>query len=112
MAFPLLDNVVQLQPGQPKELHFTDHAFGPVVMPDPIVGIERPVETLTFVVDLEDGRPVNKVYYVTADRHARDFGPYLAERTYRDYTWTMTVRGEGLGRIFTTVRLPRQPAAP
>jgi hypothetical protein len=104
---PLLDNVVQLQPGVSKELHFQDHQVGPITMQDPISGVVRPVETLLFVVDEEAGLPVNKVYYVTSDRHARDFGPYLNDRSYREYSWLITRRGEGLLATWTTVRLPR-----
>lgn len=109
MASPILDNVVRLAPGASKELHFTNHTRGPVDMQDPVTFVVRPVETLTFVVDEEDGRPVNKVYYVTSDRHAQDFGPFLAERKYRDYNWLITAFGEGLLRRWTTVRVPRAP---
>ncbi len=107
MAQPLLDNVVVLSPGVMVELHFTDHRLGPLLMRDPIIGVERDVQTLAFVVDEEGGRPVSKVYYVTSERHASDFRPYLEDRSYTRYTWAIIARGQGLLRTFTTIRLPR-----
>ena len=107
MTQPLLDNVVVLPEGRAVELHFTDHWLGALRMRDPIIGLERDVQTLAFTVDEEDGRPVSKVYYVTASRHASDFGPYLEDRSYTRYTWAIIVRGQQLLRAFTTIRLPR-----
>ena len=104
MTQPLLDNVVFLRPGVPTELHFSNHTVGPVVMEDPITALVRPVETLTFVVDRQNGNPVNKVYYVTSERHAADFRPFLDDRSYRLYTWTITRWGEGLLTRWTVVR--------
>lgn len=107
MTAPLLDNVVVLPEGRAVELHFTDHRLGPLRMRDPIIGVEREVQTLSFVVDEEDARRVSKVYYVTSDRHASDFRPYLEDRGYTRYTWAIIARGQGLLRTFTTIRLPR-----
>jgi hypothetical protein len=106
MASPILDNVVRLVAGVPKELHFTDHSLGPVEMADPVTAVVRAVQTLAFVVDIEDGSPVNKLYYVTSDRHAQDFAPYLADRSYVGYTWIITRRGEGLQARWTVARIP------
>ena len=106
MTQPLLDNVVVLPEGRAVELHFTDHWLGALRMRDPIIGLERDVQTLAFTVDEEDGRRVSKIYYVTSDRHAADFRPYLEDGSYTRYTWAIIARGRGLLRTFTTIRLP------
>lgn len=100
-------NYVVLEPGVPKALHFTDHAVSTAVLLDPLLGIEKPVRRLTFVVDEEDGRPVAKTYSITSSDHQAYFQDLLAEKRYGGYTFFITKRGDGFRTKYSVIQLPR-----
>ncbi|MDR7492445.1 MAG: hypothetical protein QN122_13490 [Armatimonadota bacterium] len=103
----LLQNFVRLEPGESKRLHFVDHAIAPRDIRDPVTGLVRPVRTLVFIVDMEDGVPVQKTFSVTASRLAAEFAPFLTDRLYRAFDFVITKHGSGFGTTYTVVRVPR-----
>ena len=98
---------VTLAPGVPKARHFTNHALGTARLPDPLLGIDKPVMRLTFIVDEEDGRPVAKTYSITSSEHRAYFERFLGEKAYANYTWTITRRGDGFRTKYSVTQIPR-----
>ncbi len=87
-------NYVVLLPGVPKKMHFTDHAEPETIQKDPILGISIPKRKLVFVVDAEDGRPTNKIYSTMRSKEWAFWQPFLGDKSYRDYTWELTLSGQ------------------
>ena len=83
-----LENWVKLKPGEPKTLHFSDHAFVERVITDPILKKPKKVVSLVFLVDEEDGRPVEKSFSVLSERLMNELAPYLEGKRYRYYNFT------------------------
>ena len=91
----VLDNFVTLEEGRGRRLHFTDHQLVTGEMPDPLLGIAKMVTRLVFVVDEEDGAPVAKTLSIPSSKLASQFTPYLADKSYRRFVYTVTRRGAG-----------------
>ena len=92
MAAPVrlrLENWVKLEPGVPKTLHFADHAVVERVITDPILKRPKKVVSLVFLVDEEDGRPVEKSFSVVSERLMKEFEAYLPGKRYRYYVFTL-----------------------
>lgn len=94
----VVENFVRLTEGIPKRLHFKDHAYVTRRIRDPVTGWEKNVTVLEFLVDFEDGRPVEKVFSVIQSKLEAALMPYLEGKRYRDYLFTITRIGTG----FTT----------
>jgi len=101
-AYPLIndgmaavENYVRLIEGIPKRLHFKDHAFVTRRIKDPLTGWEKNVRVLEFLVDYEDGVPVEKVFSVIQAKLEAALRPYLEGKRYRDFLFTITRIGTG-----------------
>lgn len=103
----VLVNHVILENGVPSRLHFTDHRIESRTITEPTTG--RPVirETLALTVDTLDGRPVNAELSTMAEKLANQFGPYLPDKSYRNYDFTITQFGEGFIRSWSVKVTPR-----
>ena len=84
-----LDNWVKLEPGKEVKLHFKDYRITSREIEDPFWKTERTVRSLLFLVDREDGKPVDKMFSVISERLAEEFQPYLEDGTYRLYEWAL-----------------------
>jgi len=102
----VLENYVILEPGIPARMHFTDHAIVRKTITDPSTGGGATRNTLVFEVDRLDGRPVMAKYSTMSEKHAGQFEPYLADRSYRDYEVVVTRSGEGFRTSYSTQFLP------
>jgi hypothetical protein len=91
----VLENYVILETGIPTRLHFTDHRIQRRTITDPITGEPASRNVLVLDVDRMDGRPVVALYSTMSEKHATQFEPYLKEKRYRDYEFTITRTGEG-----------------
>ena len=89
----VLKNYIELQPGVPATMHFTDHAFDAKEIRDPRTGLVKSLNTLVFSVDRLNGVAVGALYSVTADKLAKQLAPYLANRAYRGFLFTITKLG-------------------
>ena len=102
----VLENYVKLISGIPKRLHFKDHAFTTRRIRDPVSGFVKSVQVLEFLVDWEDGAPVEKIFSVIQAKLAAHFQPYLEGKRYRDYLFTITKIGEGFTAEFRVEASP------
>ena len=89
----VLRNFVELQPGVPARMHFTDHAFDAKEIRDPRTGLVKTLNTLVFVVDQLNGVPVGALFSVTAEKLAKHLQPHLTDRAYRRSLFTITKLG-------------------
>ncbi len=90
-----LGNWVVLKPGVEVKLHFKEHRITPRAIKDPFWKVDRMVNSLLFLVDREDGQPVDKMFSVISDRLAQEFEPYLVDGSYKLYEWTI-VKGDNI----------------
>jgi len=81
----VIENFVKLKPGVQKLLHFYDHSIVTRVLTDPVLKLEKRVQSLVFLVDREDGVEVENMYSVVSERHAAEFAGYLERKRYRDF---------------------------
>ena len=96
----VLQNYIKLTPGVPARMHFTDHTIPVKEIRDPDTGRIKDLNTLVFEVDELDSRPVHSTYSITSDKHALDFAPYLADKSYRNFTFEVTQIGDRYTRTF------------
>lgn len=90
-----IENYVRLVEGIPKRLHFKDHAYVVRRIRDPVTGWVKDVRVLEFLVDYEDGVPVEKVFSVIQSKLAAALAPYVEGKRYRDFLFTITKIGSG-----------------
>ena len=91
----VLENFVKLTEGVPTRLHFSDHALIKKTITDPVSGRAKEVNALEFVVDRQDGKVVSKSYSIVSEKHAIDFQRYLADKSYRQFDFVVTIFGKG-----------------
>ena len=90
-----LGNWVKLTPGVEVKLHFREYRITPREIQDPFWKVDRQVNSLLFLVDRENGKPVDKMFSVISDRLAQEFEPYLEDGSYKLYEWTI-VKGDNV----------------
>jgi len=103
----VLENYVILETGIPTRLHFTDHRIQRRTITDPITGEAGSRNVLVLEVDRMDGRPVIAKYSTMSEKHAAQFEPYLEEKRYRDYEFTITRTGEGFLTQYSVSVVPK-----
>ena len=84
-----LENWVKLEPCKPKRLHFADHAIVERVITDPILKRPKKVRSLVFLVDEEDGRPVEKSFSVVSEKLFQELSAYLPGKRYTRYVFVI-----------------------
>ena len=84
-----LENWVKLPPGKVVCMHFKEYRVTPREITDPFFKTARTVKSLLFLVDEVDGAPVDQTFSVVSERLAQEFEPYLADGSYRKYTWCL-----------------------
>ena len=103
----VLQNNVILQNNIPARMHFADHRVGPRTITNPDTATPAVRNTLEFDVDSLDGRPVSAKFSTMAEKLASQFGPYLGDKSYRNFDFIITQRGEGYLRQWTVQVIPR-----
>lgn len=103
----VLENYVILETGIPTRLHFTDHRIQRRTITDSITGEPGSRNVLVLDVDRMDGRPVTAKYSTMSEKHATQFEPYLKEKRYRDYEFTITRTGEGFLTQYSVSVVPK-----
>jgi hypothetical protein len=104
----VLQNYIILEPGIPARMHFTDHVITRRTITDPVTGGGTPRNVLVFDVDKLNGLAVAAKYSTMSEKHALQFQPYLADKSYRDYDVVITVTGEGFRTSYSTQFIPRK----
>jgi len=94
MALPI-SNWVKLEPGKEKRLRFSGHVIVKKQITDPITKAPKTVEALEFDVALEDGSPTTRRFSVVSEKLAGDLGPYLIDKRYLRYEFTIVKDAPG-----------------
>lgn len=105
----VLENYVKLVQGVPCRLHFSDHGIVRRAITDPDSHRSKEVNALEFVVDRENGKVVSKSYSVLSEKHAEDFRRFLADKSYRQFDFVITVYGKGYLAVYSVE--PKPPSA-
>ena len=103
----VLENYVILVPGVPARLHFTDHHIETRTITDPVTGQPTSRRALVLDVDQLNGRLVAARYSTMAEKHAAQFAPYLPDKSYTRYDFTITATGESFRRSWSVQVTPR-----
>jgi hypothetical protein len=102
----VLENYVMLENNVPTRLHFTDHHIESRTITDPVTGEPAKRKVLVFEVDRMDGRAVEAKYSTMSEKHAAQFEPYLGEKSYRNFTFTIVRSGEGFRTSYSITPTP------
>ena len=102
----VLQNYVILESGIPTRLHFTDHHIERRNITDPVTGQPTSRNTLVFEVDRMDGAPVMSKFSTMAEKLAGKLEPYLADKSYTKFEFTITMTGEGFRTVYTVAVTP------
>jgi thiamine biosynthesis lipoprotein ApbE len=102
----VLENYVLLETGIPTRLHFTDHRIERRLITDQQTGQPTTRNVLVLDVDRMDGRAVAAKYSVMAEKHAAQFEPYLADKSYTKFEFTIVRTGEGFRTTYSTTPTP------
>jgi len=102
----VLQNTIILQEGVPARLHFYNHHIEPRTITDATTqqGVIR--NTLVMNVDRLDGRAVEAVLTTMAEGLAQQLGPYLPDKSYKNFEVIITQRGEGFRRRWSLQFIP------
>ena len=103
----VLQNTIILQEGVPARLHFTDHRIESRTITEPTTGRPAIRQVLALSVDTMDGRPVSAEFSTMAEKLAGQFEPYLKDKSYRGYDFTITQFGDGFTRSWSVKATPR-----
>lgn len=90
-----VENFVVLKPGRPVRMHFRAHKVVDRVITDPTFGVTRTVKSLLFLVDEQDGAPVDKTFSVLSQKLAGELSGYLEENRYLRYDFTLVKDAAG-----------------
>lgn len=102
----VLQNYVILTPGIPAKLHFDNHRIERRTITDSGTGQPATRQVLVFDVDRLNDTPVVAQYSTMAEKHAAQFSPYLTDKSYRNFNFTITVNGEGFRRSWSVQVTP------
>lgn len=109
-ATNLLMNYVELKPGIPSRMHFTDHYFITRVISDRDTGKEKPIQSLVFWVDELDGEPAAKTFSILSKKLAAQLEPHLEGRKYQQYDFVITEFGDGFYKEWNVQAIKRPEA--
>lgn len=96
----VLRNYVELVPGQPARLHFANHAYTSKTIRDPLLNMDKVVNTLTMQVDELNGAPASGLLSITSEKLASQLAPFLEGKRYLGFVFTITAMGEGFRRSY------------
>jgi len=104
----VLGNFVSFEEGVPKRIHIVGDTTVDRVIHDPVLNIDKPLTTLTLVVDELDGERVTQVLSVTSENLAAQLMPWTQGKRYLQNDFIITMRGAGFQRRYTVEVVPRR----
>ena len=90
-----LENWVKLPVGKVVCMRFRDYRVTSRQITDPLFNVPRTVDSLVFLVSHVDGKPVDKTFSVVSETLSQEFEDYLADGSYKNYTWCLVKDGAG-----------------
>jgi len=88
-------NYVQLVPGIPKRLHYTDDYEIYRTIADKETGKPKRIHGWVFWVDEEDGVDVAKTHSILSQKLFAHLEPFLPDKQYTRYDFIITKLGDG-----------------
>jgi hypothetical protein len=101
-----LGNWVMLKTGQPERMHFADHTEEKRTITSPTTGRPEIRNSLVMDVDMLNGLPVSAKFSTMAEGLYAKLEPYLVEKRYLEYYFSITANGEGYQRKYTVLPTP------
>lgn len=102
----ILQNIVLLEPGIPTRLHFIDHHIERRTITDPVTGQPGSRNVLVFDVDRMDGQAVISKFSTMSEKLAAKFEPYLKDKSYTRFEFTIVQNGEGFRTTYSVTPTP------
>lgn len=90
-----IQNWVILAPGVEVRLRFSDHRIVTKTIVDPVSKGSKSIEALEFTVTVQDGKVVSRSFSIASQRLAGELGPYLVDKRYRNYEFTIVKDAPG-----------------
>ncbi|GAI13134.1 unnamed protein product [marine sediment metagenome] len=94
-ATNLLMNYVQLVPGVPTRMHFTDDYKIDRTIADKETGKPKKIKSLVFWVDELEGVDAARTFSILSQKLAAHFEPFLPDKEYIHYDFIVTQIGDG-----------------
>ena len=91
----VLMNYIQLAPGVPTRLHFTDDYMITRTILDKELGKGKEITSLVFWCDELNGEPAARTFSILSQKLAAHFEPYRKGKRYADYDFIITQMGDG-----------------
>lgn len=110
-ATNLLMNYVQLVPGVPTRLHFTDDYKITRTIADRETGKPKTIESLVFWVDELNGEDVARTFSILSIKLAAHLEPYLKDKEYTRYDFIITQMGDGFMKDWNVQPIKRLETA-
>ena len=103
----VLENYVILRDGVPSRVHIADMYLEARTITEGATGRPAPRNTLIMVIDGLDSRVVAAKLTTMAEKFASQMMPYMANKEYLKYDFTIIQRGDGYLRSWTITKTPR-----
>lgn len=107
-ATNLLMNYVQLVPGVPTRMHFTDDYWIDRTIADRETGKPKTIHSLVFWVDELNGEDCARTFSILSQKLAAHMEPLLPNKAYQRYDFIITQIGEGFLKDWN-VQLIKRP---
>lgn len=105
-------NYVDLKPGIPTRLHFTDWYFTVRMIQDKESGKIKPIKSLVFWVDTLEGEPVARTFSVTSQKLLALLMPFMPAHEFVNYEFLITKMGTGFYSDFNFQPIKRAVEIP
>jgi len=107
-ATNLLMNYVQLVPGVPTRMHFTDDYWIDRTIADKETGKPKTIHSLVLWVDELNGEDCARTFSILSQKLAAHMTPLLPNKQYQKYDFIITQIGEGFLKDWN-VQLIKRP---
>lgn len=91
----VLMNYINLAPGVPTRMHFTDDYIIERTILEKESGKEKPIKSLVFWCDELNGEPAARTFSVLSQKLAAHLEPFRKGKLYMKYDFIITQMGDG-----------------
>lgn len=105
----VLANYVELQPGVPTRMHFSDSYFIERLIYDRETKGKKTIRSLVFWVDRLGGEPSARTFSILSQKLASQLQPYLEKEQFKNWEFIITKEGEGFGTEYQVETKPYSP---
>lgn len=105
-------NYIELQPGVPTRMHFTDWYFTVREIQDKESGKIKPIKSVVFWVDELNGEDVARNLSILSKKLMSHMIPFLPNKDYINYDFIITKMGNGFFADFNVQPIKRPVEVP